>query len=49
MTDIVEDVMTEKVVICTATVAILEVQKLMVEHRISRVVVVDAKINLSAL
>lgn len=43
MADIVEDVMTEKVVTCTATAAILEVQKLMVEHRISRVVVVDAK------
>jgi len=41
--DVVEDVMTKKVVTCMLTATILEVQKLMVGHRISRIVVVEAK------
>ena len=41
--DVVEDIMTKKVVTCMPATTVLEVKKLMVRHRISRVVVVDTK------
>jgi len=41
--DVVEGIMAKKVVTCMPTATVLEVRKLMVGHRISRVVVVDAK------
>ena len=41
--NVVEDILTKKVVTCMPTATLSEVQRLMVGHRISRVVVVDAK------
>ena len=40
MVDVVEDVMTKAVVACLPTATILEVRKLMANHRISRIVVI---------
>lgn len=40
---VVKDIMTKKVVTCLPTATILEVKKLIVDHRISRVVVVNTK------
>ena len=39
--DVVGDIMTKKVITCAAEDSILEIQKLLVKHRISRVVVTD--------
>jgi len=43
MEDVVENIMTKKVVTCKSTHAISKVRSLMAEHRLSRVVVVHAK------
>jgi CBS domain-containing protein len=39
--DVVGDIMTKKVITCVAEDSLLEIQKLLVKHRISRVVVTD--------
>jgi CBS domain-containing protein len=41
--DVVGDIMTKKVITCTAEDSLLEIQKLLVKHRISRVVVADGE------
>lgn len=39
--DVVGDIMTKRVITCTSKDSLLEIQKLLVKHRISRVVVTD--------
>jgi len=41
--DVVGDIMTKKVITCAAEDSLLEIQKLLVKHRISRVVVADGE------
>jgi len=43
--DAIETVMTKKVITCKPNQSLMEVQKLLVKHRISRVVIVDEKTN----